>query len=259
MKLFKKTKKVETIENMPENAKEYMVCLKDINKSYNIGSGTLHVLKDINLTVKKGEFLAILGPSGSGKSTLMNIIGCMDVPDEGEYYLDKVAIHNTKEKDLTKIRNKKIGFIFQRYQLIPTYSVLQNIMMPLLMRGDSHKEAEEKVLDTIELLGLLERLDHKPNELSGGQQQRVAIARALSGHPSILLADEPTGALDSNSGKEVLKLFKQLNTMGNTIIMITHDLNVAKNAKRVVRIVDGILYEDAKDQPGFKEVQVKDA
>lgn len=252
-------KKSSLKEEVQGEAAEYMVYLKDINKSYNVGGGKLHVLKDINLTVKKGEFLAILGPSGSGKSTLMNIIGCMDVPDEGEYFLDTVAIHTTKEKDLTKIRNHKIGFIFQRYQLIPTYSVIQNIMMPLLMRGDSHHQAEEEVMDTIRLLGLDERLDHKPSELSGGQQQRVAIARALSGKPSILLADEPTGALDSNSGKEVLKLFKKLNDMGNTIIMITHDLNVAQNAKRVVRIVDGELFEDEKDQPGYQALQVKDA
>lgn len=258
MKLFKK-RKGKALEVLSEDTEKYMVHLKDINKSYNVGGGKLHVLKDINLTVEKGEFLAILGPSGSGKSTLMNIIGCMDVPDEGEYYLDTVAIHKTKEKDLTKIRNSKIGFIFQRYQLIPTYSVLQNIMMPLLMRGYTHKQAEAEVLDTITLLGLSERLSHRPSELSGGQQQRVAIARALSGKPSILLADEPTGALDSNSGKEVLKLFKKLNDMGNTIIMITHDLNVAKHAKRVVRIVDGVLFEDEKDQPGYQTPQAKEA
>lgn len=259
MKVFRRNKDKDNVVELPSEATDYMVCLKDINKSYNIGSGKLHVLKDINLTVKEGEFLAILGPSGSGKSTLMNIIGCMDVPDTGEYYLDRVGIHETKEADLTKIRNEKIGFIFQRYQLIPTYTVLQNIMMPLLMRGYSHKHAEETVMDTISLLGLAERLDHRPSELSGGQQQRVAIARALSGSPSILLADEPTGALDTNSGKEVLKLFKKLNDMGNTIIMITHDLNVAQNAKRVVRIVDGILYEEEKDQPGYKPLEAKEA
>lgn len=259
MKVFQRKKKKDNVVPLPSEATDYMVCLKDINKSYTMGSGTLHVLKDINLTVKEGEFLAILGPSGSGKSTLMNIIGCMDIPDSGSYYLDQVAIHETKEADLTKIRNEKIGFIFQRYQLIPTYTVMQNITMPLLMRGVSHKQCEEDVADTIRLLGLSDRIEHRPNELSGGQQQRVAIARALSGHPSILLADEPTGALDTNSGKEVLKLFKQLNDMGNTIIMITHDLSVAQNAKRVVRIVDGILYEDEKDQPGYQPLEAKEA
>ena len=202
------------------------------------------MLKDVSLTVKQGEYLAILGPSGSGKSTLMNIIGCMDVMDSGNYLLDGVAIEQAKEKELVKIRNQKIGFIFQKYHLIPTYNVLQNIVMPLLMRGMGLAEAQETSMDTIDMLGLSQRIGHKPNELSGGQQQRVAIARALVGKPAILLADEPTGALDVNSGKEVLKLFENLNQMGNTIVMITHDLNVAKHAGRVVRIVDGEIYEN---------------
>lgn len=221
-----------------------VITMKNINKSYPMGSEPLHVLKDISLTVKKGEYLAILGPSGSGKSTLMNIIGCMDVLDSGSYHLDGVEVENAGEKELTDIRNQKIGFIFQKYHLISTYNVLQNIVMPLLMRGMSLKEAQDASMDIIEMLGLKERINHKPNELSGGQQQRVAIARALVGRPTILLADEPTGALDVNSGKEVLKLFQNLNDMGNTIVMITHDLNVAKHAKRVVRIVDGEIFED---------------
>ncbi len=216
--------------------------IRNVNKSYQVGKEALHVLKDINFTVDEGEFVAILGPSGSGKSTLMNVIGCMDLFDEGEYYLDGVPIHKMPEKELTGIRNTKIGFIFQNYHLIPTYTVLQNVIMPLLMRGMAHEEAEDKVMDTIEMLGLTERINHKPNELSGGQKQRVAIARALVGEPAILLADEPTGALDSKSGKEVLKLFNKLNSMGNTIVMITHDLGVAKAARRVVRIIDGELY-----------------
>ena len=173
----------------------------------------------------------------------MNVIGCMDVFDSGSYYLDGMAIHETKEKELTTLRNQKIGFIFQKYHLIPTYNVLQNIVMPLLMRGMSLQEAKEKSMDTIRMLGLEERIGHRPGELSGGQQQRVAIARALVGEPAILLADEPTGALDVASGQEVLRLFRKLNEMGNTIVMITHDLNVAKNAGRVVRIVDGRLSE----------------
>ncbi len=197
-----------------ENA---MITMKNINKGYMLGEERLPILKDINFQVNKGEYVAILGPSGSGKTTLMNMIGCMDVMDSGEYYLDGMAIHKTKEDDLTMVRNQKIGFIFQNYQLIPTYNVMQNIIMPLLMRG--------------------------PNELSGGQKQRVSIARALVGQPAILLADEPTGALDQTSGKEVLKLFRELNDMGNTIVMITHDLGVAQSAKRIVRIVDGQLQE----------------
>lgn len=221
-----------------------VITMKNINKSYEMGGEQLHVLKDVSLTVKKGEYLAILGPSGSGKSTLMNIIGCMDVMDSGSYHLDGVEVENAKEQELTDIRNQKIGFIFQKYHLISTYNVLQNIVMPLLMRGMTLKEAQDASMDIIEMLGLKDRINHKPNELSGGQQQRVAIARALVGRPTILLADEPTGALDVNSGKEVLKLFQNLNDMGNTIVMITHDLNVAKHAKRVVRIVDGEIFED---------------
>ena len=224
--------KAESIEDTE------VITMKNINKSYRMGTQSLHVLKDVSLTVKQGEYLAILGPSGSGKSTLMNIIGCMDVMDSGNYLLDGVAIEQAKEKELVKIRNQKIGFIFQKYHLIPTYNVLQNIVMPLLMRGMGLAEAQETSMDTIDMLGLSQRIGHKPNELSGGQQQRVAIARALVGKPAILLADEPTGALDVNSGKEVLKLFENLNQMGNTIVMITHDLNVAKHAGRVVRIVD---------------------
>ena len=220
-----------------------MIAMKAINKGYMLGEEKLPILKNINFSVEKGEYVAILGPSGSGKTTLMNIIGCMDVMDSGEYYLDGMAIHETDEEDLTEVRNSKIGFIFQNYQLIPTYNVMQNIIMPLLMRGMNHKEAEEQCENTIKLLGLDHRIGHRPSELSGGQKQRVSIARALVGKPAILLADEPTGALDQNSGRDVLKLFGELNERGNTIVMITHDLGVAQSARRIVRIIDGQLYE----------------
>ncbi len=220
-----------------------MITMKGINKGYVLGEERLPILKDIHFAVDKGEYVAILGPSGSGKTTLMNIIGCMDVSDSGEYFLDGMAIHETKEDDLTEVRNQKIGFIFQNYQLIPTYNIMQNIIMPLLMRGMTHEEAERECMETIRLLGLDNRIAHRPNELSGGQKQRVSIARALVGRPAILLADEPTGALDQASGKDVLKLFRELNEMGNTIVMITHDMGVAQSAKRVVRIVDGRLME----------------
>lgn len=218
--------------------------MNQIDKFYQIGQSQLHALKQVSLTVEKGEFLAILGPSGSGKSTLMNIIGCMDNPDGGSYMLDGIPVHMASEKQLTQIRNEKIGFIFQKYHLIQTYNVLQNIVMPLLMRGMSLKEAQDASMDTIRMLGLEDRIQHRPRELSGGQQQRVAIARALVGEPAILLADEPTGALDQASGKEVLRLFERLNQLGNTIVMITHDLAVAQNAHRIVRIVDGELHEE---------------
>ena len=222
-------------------SKTRIIDMKQINKGYMLGSERVPVLKDVDFQVEKGEFVAILGPSGSGKTTLMNIIGCMDVADSGEYYLDGQPIHSMTEKQMGTVRNKEIGFIFQNYQLIPTYDILQNIIMPLVVRGMTTKEAEEKCFPVIEMLGIGHRLRHKPSELSGGQKQRVSIARALVGEPALLLADEPTGVLDSASGKDVLALFGQLHKMGNTIVMITHDLNVAKAAGRIVHIVDGCL------------------
>ncbi len=225
-------------------AERPIIIMKDINKGYMLGDEKVPVLKNINFRVDRGEYVAILGPSGSGKTTLMNIIGCMDVCDSGEYYLDGQAVHEMEEESLNTVRNREIGFIFQNYQLIPTYNILQNIIMPLVVRGMSAREAEEKCMDTIRLLGIDHRINHKPSELSGGQKQRASIARALVGEPAILLADEPTGALDQESGKEVLKLFGKLNDMGHTIVMITHDLGVAKSAHRIVHIIDGRLSED---------------
>ncbi len=229
---------------------EPIIQMTGVNKYYQVGEEKLHALRNVSLTVDRGEFLAILGPSGSGKSTLMNIIGCMDTADSGSYLLDGSEINTMKDQQLTQVRNEKIGFIFQKYQLIPKYSVMQNICMPLLIRGRSQREAEEFSAETIRLLGLGERVTHKPSELSGGQQQRVAIARALVGQPSILLADEPTGALDSTTGREVLELFIRLNELGNTIVMITHDEKVARYAHRVVRIVDGELRTQAAIDTG---------
>lgn len=218
-----------------------IIGMHHINKGYMLGEEKVPVLKNVDFEVGEGEFVAILGPSGSGKTTLMNIIGCMDVADTGTYFLNGEAIHEMQEKKLNEIRNKDIGFIFQNYQLIPTYNIMQNIIMPLVVRGMTTAEAEEKCKETIELLGIDHRLKHKPNELSGGQKQRVSIARALVGEPALLLADEPTGALDSSSGRDVLALFSKLHEMGHTIVMITHDLNVAKHAQRIVHIIDGQL------------------
>lgn len=223
---------------------ENVIEIKNIRKSYPIGDSLLEVLKGISLTVKNGEFLAVLGPSGSGKSTLMNVIGCMDGFDSGDYFLDGEAIHKMNDSKMTKIRNSKIGFIFQKYHLINKYSVLRNVEIPLLLRGYSQKEASEAAAQKLEQLGMGGRLMHKSNELSGGQQQRAAIARALVGKPSLLLADEPTGALDSATGKEVLELFTELHKAGNTIVMITHDLNVAKYAERIVNIIDGEIFDN---------------
>ncbi|MBQ5332370.1 MAG: ABC transporter ATP-binding protein [Oscillospiraceae bacterium] len=217
--------------------------IKKINKSYAVGGEKLHVLKDIDLTVNYGEFLAILGPSGSGKSTLMNIIGCMDTLDSGEYYLADNPIHKYTDRRMTDVRNQYIGFIFQKYHLISQHTVLKNVMIPLLLRGYSGKAAEAAAREQLEKLGMKDRLDHRPSELSGGQQQRAAIARALVGNPKLLLADEPTGALDTATGKEVLNLFGELNKQGHTIVMITHDLNVASYAQRIVKIIDGEIFE----------------
>lgn len=222
---------------------EHVISLKDVRKAYRQGESTLEVLKGISLEVEDGEYLAILGPSGSGKSTLMNIIGCMDRFQEGDYWLGGEHVNELNDSQLTDLRNRQIGFIFQRYHLIQTYTVLQNTMLPLLIRGVPRAQAEEKSMEKLTMLGMAERATHKPNELSGGQQQRAAIARAIVGAPKILLADEPTGALDRSTGKEVLKLFQQLNKMGNTIVMITHDSNVATSARRIVKIIDGELSE----------------
>lgn len=218
-----------------------MIYLEHVNKSYNMGKSSLHVLKDISMQVEKGEFISILGASGSGKSTLMNIIGCMDTLDTGKYRIDGISVENSDADVLATIRNEKIGFIFQKYHLIPKYSVLQNVMMPLLIRGTQRSLAREQAKEILEMVGLEDRRHHKPNELSGGQQQRVAIARALITNPAILLADEPTGALDSKTGKDILALFKELNNNGNTIIQITHDSNVAKVGNRILTLTDGVL------------------
>lgn len=218
-----------------------IVKLKNVNKFYTIGDSSLHVLKNINLTVNRGDYIAILGASGSGKSTLMNIIGCMDTLDNGEYFINDIEVNKCNDDELSKIRNENIGFIFQKYNLIGQYTVLQNVMMPLLIRGMTSTTATKMAEESIEMVGLLDRIKHKPKELSGGQQQRVAIARALVTKPALLLADEPTGALDSNTGKEILELFKKLNDEGNTIIMITHDLKVAKSSKKILNLDDGIL------------------
>ena len=206
-----------------------------------MGENSLHVLRDVSLQVERGESVSIIGASGSGKSTLMNIIGCMDTLDTGRYTIDGISVEQSEPDVLAAIRNEKIGFIFQKYHLIPKCSVLQNVMMPLLIRGTDRKIAQAKAEEILEMVGLQQRKIHKPNELSGGQQQRVAIARALITHPAVLLADEPTGALDSKTGQEILALFQDLNRQGNTIIQITHDSNVAKAGSRILTLKDGIL------------------
>ncbi len=220
-----------------------------IHKVYPLGDEELHVLKDINLRIQQGEYLSILGPSGSGKSTLMNIIGCLDTPSQGSYILHGRQVDDMNEKELARLRSKEIGFVFQNSQLLPRLTAQQNVELPLIYADVSTKERKRRAKELLERVGLSDRMGHYPNQLSGGQQQRVAIARALVGNPSILLADEPTGALDQKTGKQVMQLFQSLNDEGRTVIMITHDMNVAANARRTVHIIDGELTEggDAAD------------
>lgn len=220
-----------------------MIELKNICKSFTLGGETIKALDNISFNIEKGEFVSIIGPSGSGKSTLMNILGLLDVPDSGEYILDDVMIKTAKENSLAEIRNKKIGFIFQNFNLLTKLNAIQNVQVPLMYRGVKHEESNKMAYEYLDKVGLKGREKHLPNQLSGGQQQRVAIARALAGKPEIILADEPTGALDSKTSTEVMELLQNLNEEGQTIILITHDINVAKKAKRIVRIADGKLYE----------------
>lgn len=223
--------------------KEEILLARNVTKAYQMGDELQLVLKDVNLSVRSGEFISILGPSGSGKSTLMNIIGCLDVPTSGEVLLSGTPIVDMEEKELARVRNREIGFIFQQFQLLPRLTALQNVELPLIYAGKNLKDRREIALSMLERVGLADKINNRPNQLSGGQQQRVAIARALSTTPTILLADEPTGALDQNTGHAVMGLFKELHDEGHTIIMITHDENIAKNASRTVRILDGNLYE----------------
>lgn len=233
------------------SAKE-IIKIKDISKIYDTGSTKFKALEDVNISIVKGEYVAIVGPSGAGKSTLMNIIGCLDTPTAGEYILDGV---NTKCSDskLASIRNSKIGFIFQNYNLLPRISVLENVELPLHYLGVNNKEAKSRAIHSLKKMGLETHMKHKPTELSGGQKQRVAIARALVTNPQIILADEPTGALDSKTGKEVLKILKNLNDEGNTIIMITHDKELAARAKRIITVMDGRVTSDIHNEQVMEE------
>ncbi len=221
-----------------------MIELKNISKSYNLGEQELKVLDNINFKVQKGEFVSIIGPSGSGKSTMMNILGLLDVADTGEYLLDNRSIKDANDSILADIRNKKIGFIFQSFNLLPKMNALENVQVPLMYRGMNKKESQKRAYEILEKVGLKGREKHMPSQLSGGQQQRVAIARALIGEPEIILADEPTGALDSKTGNEVMELLQELNREGQTIILITHDISIANRANRIVKMMDGKLEEE---------------
>ena len=221
-----------------------IINVKDIKKSYTVGTQEVNALRGINLSVEKGEFISIMGPSGSGKTTLMNILGCLDTPSSGEYELNGSLVSKLEDDELARIRNKEIGFVFQSFNLLAKNSVLENVMLPLKYAGFNKSEAVKKSNEVIDKVGLSDRLAHTPAELSGGQQQRVAIARALVNKPSIIFADEPTGNLDSKTGKEVMTIFKELNASGQTIILITHEESIANQSNRIITIKDGLIKSD---------------
>lgn len=228
---------------------EHLIQLRDVYKIYQMGEETVHALDGVSLTIDRGEFVAIVGSSGSGKSTAMNIIGCLDVPTSGTYHLGGIDVSTMADDQQAEIRNRMLGFIFQQYNLIPKLTVLENVELPLLYAGLSAEERRARALHALERVGLSDKPQNLPSQLSGGQQQRVSIARALAGDPSVILADEPTGALDSRTGREVLTFMQQLNEAGNTIVLITHDNSIAVKAKRIVRLQDGkVIYDgDARD------------
>jgi len=220
-----------------------MIQLKNVSKTYVMGDEKIHALDDISLTIEKGEFISIIGPSGSGKTTLMNVLGLLDVPDKGEYFLNGIDIKNAQDSDLAKLRNKNIGFIFQSFNLLSKLNALENVQVPLMYQGTTGKKSNELAYAYLEKVGLKGREKHLPSQLSGGQQQRVAIARALICNPEIILADEPTGALDSKTGIEIIEMLQELNKTGQTIILITHDNKIADTAKRKITIADGRIFE----------------
>lgn len=221
-----------------------MIQISKMTKLYKMGEDVIHALNDVSLHIRKHEFVAIIGPSGSGKSTLMNMLGCLDTPTSGTYLLDGLEVSKLKDDALAEIRNQKIGFIFQGFNLLQKLSALENVELPLVYQGVGVKERVKRSQQALETVGLGDRLHHRPTELSGGQQQRVAIARALVSNPPIILADEPTGNLDSKSGTDIMRILKELHHSGNTIILITHDNGIAAQARRVVRIQDGMIHED---------------
>jgi ABC-type antimicrobial peptide transport system, ATPase component len=220
-----------------------MIEVVNVNKNYMVGGEEVKALKNVSFKIMEGEFVAIIGPSGSGKSTLMNILGCLDIPDSGEYYIEQKNIAKLNDNNLAELRNRKIGFVFQNFNLMPRLSALENVELPLIYKGITKKVRKEKVNKALEIVGLSDRQHHKPSELSGGQQQRIAIARAIICDPEIILADEPTGNLDSKAGKDILNILAELNSRGKTVIIITHDTEIAKHAKRILKIYDGELIE----------------
>lgn len=218
--------------------------IRNIIRDFKLGQQTVHVLKGIDLDIKKGEYVAIMGPSGSGKSTLMNLLGCLDTPTSGTYVLNGKDVSQMSEDELAEIRNTEIGFVFQTFNLLPRTTALENVALPMIYAGASKKVRSERASEVLTDVGLADRMDHKPNQLSGGQRQRVAVGRALVNKPSIILADEPTGNLDSKTSLEIMELFDEIHANGNTVIMVTHEEDVAAHAKRIIRLIDGMIDTD---------------
>jgi len=228
-----------------------LIVVEDLWKVYDMGQEQqVQALRGINLTISKGEYVAIMGPSGSGKSTLMNLIGCLDTPTRGSYHLNDQAVADLNDDELARIRNKEIGFVFQTFNLLPRATALHNVELPLIYNGTGREERHDKAMQALSIVGLADRVHHKPNELSGGQRQRVALARALVNNPSIILADEPTGNLDSNTGREIMGMFEDLHRAGNTVIVVTHEYDVAAYADRIIHIRDGQIEKEEYKKTG---------
>ena len=239
---------------------EALINVRELQKVYQVGSQKVYALRSVDLDIFKNEYVALMGPSGSGKSTLMNILGCLDTPTGGTYRLNNNDVSNLTDDSLAEIRNREIGFVFQTFNLLPRYSALENVALPLIYKGVNKKDRTERAAEVLRQVGLGDRMNHKPNELSGGQRQRVAVARALVNNPSIILADEPTGNLDSRTGEEIMHLFELLYRRGNTLLVVTHEEDIANHARRTVRLRDGLVESDVQvDNPTLADVDVEDA